>query len=109
MLLVAQLMVRAALRREESRGVHLRTDFPETDNQQWQTASWSADASERLPAKRGKIMLTELAESDRPYFTLLRIQAALLALAGERVGHCRSISTSASRPPWGLGLPGNPT
>jgi L-aspartate oxidase len=35
MLLVAQLMVRAALRREESRGVHLRTDFPETDNQHW--------------------------------------------------------------------------
>ncbi len=30
--LVAHLVVRAALRREESRGVHLRTDFPETDN-----------------------------------------------------------------------------
>jgi len=36
MLTVARLMVRAALAREESRGVHLRTDFPQTDNQRWQ-------------------------------------------------------------------------
>jgi L-aspartate oxidase len=35
MLLVAQLMLEAALRREESRGVHLRTDFPDTDDQHW--------------------------------------------------------------------------
>jgi L-aspartate oxidase len=35
MLCVARLMVRAALAREESRGVHLRTDFPKTDNQHW--------------------------------------------------------------------------
>ena len=27
---------RAALQREESRGVHLRTDFPETDDEHWQ-------------------------------------------------------------------------
>ncbi len=36
MLLVAQLMVRAALCREESRGVHLRTDCPDMDNEHWQ-------------------------------------------------------------------------
>jgi L-aspartate oxidase len=28
-------MIAAALRREESRGVHLRTDFPQTDDARW--------------------------------------------------------------------------
>jgi L-aspartate oxidase len=35
MLTVASLMVEAALEREESRGVHLRTDFPKTDDAHW--------------------------------------------------------------------------
>jgi L-aspartate oxidase len=35
MLTVAELMVTAALRREESRGVHLRTDFPDLDEAHW--------------------------------------------------------------------------
>jgi L-aspartate oxidase len=35
MLTVARVMVAAALEREESRGVHLRTDFREPDNQHW--------------------------------------------------------------------------
>lgn len=40
MLTVASLMVQAALRREESRGVHLRTDFPETDDVNWRVHQW---------------------------------------------------------------------
>ncbi len=35
MLCVSRLMVQAALEREESRGVHLRSDFPLTDNEHW--------------------------------------------------------------------------
>jgi L-aspartate oxidase len=35
MLTVASLMVAADLEREESRGVHLRTDFPERDDAHW--------------------------------------------------------------------------
>ena len=35
MLTVARVMIGAALRREESRGVHLRTDFPRQDDEHW--------------------------------------------------------------------------
>jgi len=35
MLTVASLMVEGALSREESRGVHLRTDFPRMDDEHW--------------------------------------------------------------------------
>jgi len=40
MLIVARTMVKAALTREESRGVHLRTDFPQTDDQHWLQRIW---------------------------------------------------------------------
>ena len=35
MLCVSRLMVGAASSREESRGVHLRRDFPKMDNEHW--------------------------------------------------------------------------
>lgn len=35
MLVIAGLMIRSALTRTESRGTHLRTDYPSADNQHW--------------------------------------------------------------------------
>ena len=36
MLTIARLMIGSALEREESRGVHFRSDFPERDDVHWQ-------------------------------------------------------------------------
>lgn len=36
MLAISRVIIDAALRRQETRGVHVRTDFPETDQQRWQ-------------------------------------------------------------------------
>jgi L-aspartate oxidase len=40
MLTIARVMIQAALLREESRGVHLRTDFPKLDDARWNTHLW---------------------------------------------------------------------
>lgn len=40
MLTIARLMVNAAQNRKESRGVHLRMDFPDTDDQNWYGRVW---------------------------------------------------------------------
>jgi L-aspartate oxidase len=36
LLTIARLMIDSALNREESRGVHFRSDFPEHDDAKWQ-------------------------------------------------------------------------
>jgi L-aspartate oxidase len=40
MLTLARVMIEAALLREESRGVHLRTDHPQLDDAQWKKHLW---------------------------------------------------------------------
>jgi succinate dehydrogenase / fumarate reductase flavoprotein subunit len=42
MLLIAEVVARAALQREESRGAHTRLDFPKTDNDHWVTVNSNA-------------------------------------------------------------------
>jgi succinate dehydrogenase / fumarate reductase flavoprotein subunit len=42
MLLVAEVVARAALQREESRGAHTRLDFPKTDDDYWVTVNSNA-------------------------------------------------------------------
>ena len=37
MVTVAKLTTASALRREESRGAHYRSDFPSTDDEKWKT------------------------------------------------------------------------
>ena len=40
MLTLARVMIEAALLREESRGVHLRTDHPQLDDARWNKHLW---------------------------------------------------------------------
>ena len=40
LLTVARVMIQAALEREESRGVHLRTDYPQVDDGRWNKHVW---------------------------------------------------------------------
>jgi L-aspartate oxidase len=51
LLVVSLLIVRAARRRQESRGAHWRTDFPETDDLHWKRRLAEARA-ERAPGAR---------------------------------------------------------
>jgi L-aspartate oxidase len=53
MLIVARLMILAALEREESRGVHLRTDFPQVDQENWNRhLVWTALPSDTCPLSK---------------------------------------------------------
>ena len=50
MLTVARLMIEAALVREESRGVHYRVDFPDSDDERWQChLTQQRDSATRAP------------------------------------------------------------
>ena len=50
MLDVAEAIVHAALRREESRGAHQRTDFPKRDDERFLAHSLDVTATPMVPA-----------------------------------------------------------
>ena len=54
LLTVAQLMIWAALQRQESRGVHYRSDFPSRDDRHWQRhLTCPGRMEEKIRAPRG--------------------------------------------------------
>jgi L-aspartate oxidase len=53
MLTLARVMIQAALIREESRGVHLRTDFPQLDDARWNKHVWFQRLDDPLEEKWG--------------------------------------------------------
>jgi succinate dehydrogenase/fumarate reductase flavoprotein subunit len=53
MLCVSEMMARAAMLREESRGAHYRLDHPERDDKDWMV-------NVRISSEHGKMVLSKL-------------------------------------------------
>lgn len=59
MLVVAEMIVRSALLREESRGAHFRTDYPKVDNDHWFNNIIVTQQNGRMNLQKTPVVLTK--------------------------------------------------
>ena len=67
MLGMARLIATAALRRQESRGGHFRTDFPKRDDEKFLHHSMVYDSPDGLVIKTKPVVITKYQPEERKY------------------------------------------
>jgi succinate dehydrogenase/fumarate reductase flavoprotein subunit len=64
MLETAEMIARASLLREESRGAHQREDYPETDNRNWLSNIYIRTVDSKMILEKRPIIATEIAAEE---------------------------------------------